>query len=66
MATRKKKINPIATALTIAGLGLTGWLLWKYVINPRRNKLKAASTQPNFVDSEILDANFEIVDDQQA
>ena len=66
---RKKKLNPIATALTIAGIGVTGWLVWKYVINPRRNKLKQESMGVDLpIDqSEILDAQFEVIpNDQQA
>jgi hypothetical protein len=67
---RKKKLNPIATALTIAAVGLTGWAIWTYIIKPRRNKLKSASMF-DIIDSEptpgeVLDAQFEIVDDQQA
>jgi hypothetical protein len=65
---RKKKLNPIATALTIAAVGLTGWALWKYVIEPRRNKLKVASMVDSPIDTnEILDAQFEdVTNDQQA
>jgi hypothetical protein len=67
MAT-KKKINPIATALTIAAVGFTGWAIWTYVIKPRRNKLKNASMQ-DIIDSEpepadVLDATFEVVNNQ--
>jgi len=67
MAT-KKKINPLATALVIAGVGVTGWLVWTYIIAPRRNKLRQASMQ-DIIDSEpapadVLDAQFEVIDRQ--
>jgi hypothetical protein len=62
---RKKQLNPIATALTIAAVGITGLLVWKFIIQPTRNKMKNAR-QRNFVDSEItpseiLDAQFEVI-----
>jgi peptidoglycan/LPS O-acetylase OafA/YrhL len=66
---QKKKLNPMATALTIAAVGVTGWILWKFVINPRRKKLKQESMGVDLpIDqSEIFDAQFEIIDnDQQA
>jgi hypothetical protein len=60
---RKKKLDPIATALTVAGIAAASWAVWKYVISPYRNKLKQSSMG---VDSpmnyEILDAQFEIID----
>jgi hypothetical protein len=67
MAT-KKKMNPVATALVIAAVGVTGFIVWKYVIAPRRNKLKAASMQ-DIIDSEpeprdVIDAKFEVVNNQ--
>lgn len=66
---RKKKLNPLATALTIAAVGVTGFVIWKYIIEPRRNKLKSASMQ-NIFDSEpepseILDASFEVINTDQ-
>lgn len=66
---RKKKLNPIATALTIAAVGLTGFVVWKYIIEPRRNKLKSASMQ-DIIDSEpeaadILDAQFEVINNNE-
>jgi hypothetical protein len=65
---RKKKLNPLAAALTIAAIGVTGFVVWTYIIKPRRNKLKSASMF-DIMDSqapgEVLDAQFELVDDQQ-
>jgi hypothetical protein len=61
---RKKKLNPMATALTIAAVGVTGWAIWTYIIKPRRNKLKTESMGVDSIPSEILDAQFEIIDDQ--
>lgn len=65
---RKKKLNPLAAALTIAAIGVTGFVVWTYIIKPRRNKLKNASMF-DILDSqapgEVLDAQFELVDDQQ-
>ena len=65
---RKKKLNPLAAALTIAAIGVTGFVVWTYIIKPRRNKLKNASMF-DIMDSqapgEVLDAQFELVDDQQ-
>lgn len=61
----KKKLNPIATALTIAALGATGWALWTYVIKPRRDKKKLESMGVDSINNEILDAQYELVDDQQ-
>jgi hypothetical protein len=63
---KKKEVDPMATALTIAGIAAAGWAVWKYVISPYRNKLKQSSMG---VDSpmnyEILDAQFEIIDNGQ-
>ena len=66
---RKKKLNPIATALTIAAVGVTGFAIWKFIIEPRRKKLKSASME-NIFDSEpapgdILDAQFEVLNTDQ-
>jgi len=61
---RKKKLNPIATALTIAGLGVTGFLLWKFVIKPYRAK-KLQETKGTILDS-VIDTNYtEITPDQE-
>jgi hypothetical protein len=35
---RKKKLNPIATAGVIAVAGVTGFLVWKFLIKPALNK----------------------------
>jgi hypothetical protein len=61
----KKKLNPIATALTIAALGVTGWAVWTYVIKPRRDKKRVESMGVDSINNEVLDAQFELVDDQQ-
>jgi hypothetical protein len=61
----KKKLNPIATALTIAALGVTGWAVWTYVIKPRRDKKRVQSMGVDSINNEVLDAQFELVDDQQ-
>jgi hypothetical protein len=61
----KKKLNPIATALTIAALGATVWGIWTYVIKPRRDKKRVESMGVDSINNEVLDAQFELVDDQQ-
>lgn len=64
---RKKKINPLATALTIAAIGATGWAVWNFIIKPQRDKKRAASMGPvDSIPGEILDAQFEVVDEQTA
>lgn len=64
---RKKKLNTTALALTVLGLGVTGLLVWQFIIKPRREK---KNQQINDLiasyPSEVLDAQFEIVDDQTA
>lgn len=57
----RKKINPLATALTIAAIGPTGWAIYTFIIKPRREKKRAELR--NIVDSlpaEILDAQTEV------
>jgi len=66
---QKKKLNPIATALTIAAVGLTGFAIYKLLIEPRRKK-KIIDVMPDIFDSQqqennILDANFEVVNTDQ-
>lgn len=66
MATKKKSIDPAAAAVTIALVGFSGWALWTFVIKPYRDKKKAASMAPvDSIPGEILDAQFEIVNEQQ-
>lgn len=61
---RKRKLNPIATALTLAGLGVTGFLVWKFVIKPYKAK-KLQQTKGFIIDS-MIDADFtEITPDQE-
>jgi hypothetical protein len=66
MAT-KKKFNPLAAAITIAAIGATGFLVWNFIIKPRRKKKEQdISDLIASYPKEVLDAQFEIVDDQQA
>lgn len=61
----RKKINPLATALTIAAIGATGWAIYNFIIKPRREKKRAELR--NIVDSlpaEILDAQTEVNETQ--
>jgi len=64
---QKKKINPTAAALTLLGLGVTGFLVWQFIIKPRREK---KNQQINDLiasyPSEVLDAQFEQIDEQTA
>ncbi len=63
---KKKEVDPIATALTIAGIAAASWAVWKYVISPYRNKLKQSSMGvDSSINDEILDAQFEILDNGQ-
>lgn len=67
MAIRKKKINPIATVVTIAALGLTGWAIYKFLVKPALAKRRAGNAQIIDADiNETMDANFEIIDNQTA
>jgi hypothetical protein len=66
MAT-KKKFNPTAAALTILGLGVVGFGVWQFIIKPRQEKKKQQlndliASYP----SEVLDAQFEQIDEQTA
>jgi hypothetical protein len=58
---RKKQLNPMATALTLAALGVTGFVIYKFIIKPRIDRKKDLSI--NFTteqqNSDILDAEFE-------
>ena len=57
----RKKINPLATALTIAAIGATGWAIYTFIIKPRQEKKRAELK--NIIDSlpaEILDAQTEV------
>jgi|LauGreDrversion4_2_1035121.scaffolds.fasta_scaffold334497_3 hypothetical protein len=64
---RKKKINPLAAALTIAAIAAAGYGVWTYLIKPQRDKKRAASMGPvDSIPGEILDAQFEVVDEQTA
>lgn len=63
----KKKINPLGTVLTIAAVGVTGWAVWNFIIKPRRDKKRIASMGAvDSVPGEILDAQFELIDEQTA
>jgi hypothetical protein len=37
---RKKQLNPMATALTLAALGVTGFVIYKFIIKPRIDRKK--------------------------
>lgn len=65
---RKKNIDPLAAALIIGAVGLGSWLIWKNFIDPKRQDKKAQSMGvDSSINGEILDAQFEIIDnDQQA
>jgi hypothetical protein len=66
MAT-KRKFNPTAAALTILGVGVTGFLVWEFVIKPRRAKKNQQITDLiASYPSEVLDAQFEQIDEQTA
>jgi hypothetical protein len=66
MAIRKKKINPIATVVTIAALGLTGWAVYKFFIKPVLAKRRIGTSPIIDADiNDVMDANFEIVDNNQ-
>lgn len=58
---RKKQLNPIATALTLAALGVTGFVIYKFIIKPRIDQKKDLSINSNTEqqNSDILDAEFE-------
>jgi hypothetical protein len=58
---RKKQLNPMATALTLAALGITGFVIYKFIIKPRIDRKKDLSINFNTEqqNSDILDAQFE-------
>jgi hypothetical protein len=58
---RKKQLNPMATALTLAALGVTGFLIYKFIIKPRVDRKKdiAINFNTEQQNSDILDAEFE-------
>lgn len=61
---RKKNIDPLAAGLTIGAVALGGWLIWKYFIDPKRQEKKAQSMGVD-LPNEIMDAQFEIIDNGQ-
>lgn len=66
MAIRKKKINPVATAITIIGLGVTGWAIYKFLIKPAIAKRRVGSSAIIDADiNETMDANFEVIENEQ-
>ncbi len=66
MAYRKKKINPVATAITIIGLGVTGWAIYKFLIKPAIAKRRVGSSAIIDADiNETMDANFEVIENEQ-
>jgi hypothetical protein len=58
---RKKQLNPMATALTLAALGVTGFIIYKFILKPRIDRKKDLSINFNTEqqNSDILDAEFE-------
>jgi hypothetical protein len=66
MAT-KKKIDPTAAALTILGIAAVSFGVWQFIIKPKREK---KNQQINDLiasyPSEVLDAQFEQIDEQTA
>jgi hypothetical protein len=66
MAIRKKKINPVATALTVLAVGVTGFAIYKFFIQPAIRRRRIGSSP--IIDSDInetLDATFEVIDNNQ-
>ena len=62
----KKKFNPLGTVLTIAAVGVTGWAVYNFIIKPRRQKKLAALQTVDSIPGEVLDAQFELIDEQTA
>jgi hypothetical protein len=58
---RKKTLNPMATALTLAALGVTGFVIYKFIIKPRIDRKKdiAMNLNTDQQNLDILDAEFE-------
>ena len=52
---RKKKLNPIATAGVIAVAGVTGFLLWKFLIKPAINKRLNPPTATGTQDADYVE-----------
>lgn len=66
MAIRKKKLNPLATALTIIGLGITSFAIYKFIVKPALAKRRVGNAQIIDADiNETMDANFEVIDNDQ-
>ena len=59
----KKKINVVATAITLATVGVIGWGVWQFIIKPRRQK-KIQESLIAGSNEEILDSTFEIVENE--
>jgi hypothetical protein len=38
---RKRKLSPTATGLILAGVSITGFLIWKFVIQKKASKIYA-------------------------
>ena len=66
MAIRKKKINPVATVITIALLGITGFAIYKGLIQPALAKRRIGKNPIIDADiNETMDANFEVIDNNE-
>ncbi len=64
---RKKQFNPEAAALTLAGIAVISFGVYQLIIKPRQaKKERQISDLIASYPSEVLDAQFEVIDDQQA
>lgn len=67
MATKKKELDPVVAVVTVAAVAAGGWAIWTYIIKPQRDKKRVQSMSvDSIINNEVLDAQFELVDDQQA
>lgn len=66
MAIRKKKINPVATVLTVLALGVTGFAIYKFFVKPAIARRRIGNSPIIDADiNETLDATFEVIDNNQ-
>lgn len=66
MAYRKKKIDPIATIITVSLVALIGFTVYKGLIQPAIAKRRVGNNP--IIDADIndtMDANFEVIDNEQ-
>jgi hypothetical protein len=55
MATRKKKLDPIALAGILAVVSVTGFLAWKFLIKPAIDKKKGLVNPPGTNDVDYVE-----------